>query len=77
MKTETQTQSYGKWCRSPFGIVILVVLAIAFGGHLALQGNVMMTIATGTMLFSHLALILLGLYQEKKKKGTSPTISAP
>ena len=69
MKTETKKKNYQEWCRSPFGIVILVVLSIAFGGHLALQGNVMMTIATGAMLFSHLGLILLGLYEKKKRKG--------
>jgi uncharacterized membrane protein len=51
--------------------VILAVLGIAFGGHLALGGHPLMTVTTGMMLFSHLALALLSLRAEKKARGTT------
>ena len=59
---------FQRWCRSPWGIVILVVFAISFGGLLALGGDIFLTVSTGVTLFCYLALILLGMRQEKKAK---------
>lgn len=70
MITKSKSETYVEWCRSPWGLVILVVLAIAFGGHVTIcatgSGNLFMTISTGVMLFSHLALILIGLRKKDK-----------
>ena len=53
------------WYRSPWGLVILVVLAVAFGGHIALGGNPLMIVGTGLMLFAHLTLAIMSWRAEK------------
>jgi hypothetical protein len=59
-----------RWYRSPWGIVILVVWAVAFGANLALGQAPFRTVTTGLLLFSHLTLVLIGLHRDKKARDT-------
>ena len=71
MAPESQSNRYAEWCRSPWGLVVLVILAVAFGGHLAFGRHVILTISTGVMLFAHLTLALISLRRSRESSGGS------
>jgi hypothetical protein len=49
------------WRQRPWAIILLILLAIAFGAQVALVGLALLTIATGVLLVSWVALLVMGL----------------
>ena len=71
MAVKSETVKYAAWCRSPWGLVVLVVLAIAFGGLIAVAGSILALVGTGLMLFAHLTLAIMSWHQHRKAIGES------
>jgi hypothetical protein len=49
------------WRQRPWAIVLLILLAMGFGAQVALVGLAFLTVATGVMLASWVALLLMSL----------------
>jgi hypothetical protein len=49
------------WRQRPWAIVLLILLAFAFGAQVAMIGLAFLTVSTGVMLVSWVALLLMGL----------------
>jgi hypothetical protein len=49
------------WRLRPWAIVLLILLAVAFGAQVAIVGLAFLTVSTGVMLACWVALLLMGL----------------
>ena len=51
----------GRWRQRPWAIVLLILLAVAFGAQVVLAGLTFLTVSVGTLLFSWVALLMMSL----------------
>jgi hypothetical protein len=49
------------WRLRPWAIVLLILMAIAFGAQLVMVGLAVLTVSTGVMLSCWVALLVIGL----------------
>jgi hypothetical protein len=49
------------WRQRPWAIVLLILLAVAFGGQVVLAGLTFLTISAGTLLVSWVALLVMSI----------------
>ena len=59
--TEHDKIEVEKWRQRPWAIVLLILLAIAFGIQAVLVGTTLLTVSTGAMLIGWTALLIMSL----------------